>query len=711
MSLQIFGVAYPKVRAALLTSLQASALSALRRRHPPDWPDPLGAGCRSQRFGRIPDARYTHVLVASSRFDLLRYIMADLAVCPVEERPRLIVVAADPSTHLEYTLRAQDWFRIFAVAFELWLPDVPPSREVILGFAEHHRGNGVVLLTPCEAFLGAPGREARLVQAAQSTPAGVALGHPGAPWLVQSERIPVLAWARDLRSPWPRADGVDVRWAPASAQALPPLVGTPVTRRAQVWLYRRKDPIFAIAGKLAALAGRPREGFLGVVEHCFLIPGLGYFVSGWLTDPLRRIKSVTLAQPDMGWTYELSDSWIRVPRPDIDRLYRQFSLPEPPRGFVAFVREERITAGSTADRIEVLFRHKRGVRKVSAGAVRLEEGPEAVRELLSALPAHIPQIRQMMRDHVNPAVEVLYRHGEPAPALTRGFGPQPPKPEVSVVVPLYGRWDFMRYQLAAFCQDPGLRSAEWLYVIDDPRLVSKVLEAADALYLLFGLPFRVLYCGRNLGFSGACNLGAREARSELLLLLNSDVFPIAEGWLGQMRSALTPEVGAVGARLLYEDGSVQHAGMRNEPYHAWDGLDISTHPGKGFPEALLPELDADWPAATAACLLMRRAEYLAHGGLSQAFVTGDFEDGDLCRRLREAGRRIRIAQNARLYHLERQSISGLGDESWRQWLTLYNCWLFNERAHALRAEQRTDQAESILPASVSGLHKHNRAPH
>jgi GT2 family glycosyltransferase len=213
-----------------------------------------------------------------------------------------------------------------------------------------------------------------------------------------------------------------------------------------------------------------------------------------------------------------------------------------------------------------------------------------------------------------------------------------------------------------------------------------VVEGAEALYALFGLPFRILYCGRNLGFAGACNLGTREATGQLLLLLNSDVLPLADGWLGRLRSMLTAEVGAVGGRLLYEDGSIQHAGMVNESYQPWGGLEIGTHPGKGFPERLLPAWRKNPPAATAACLLMRRSEYLDLGGLSRAFIIGDFEDIDLCRRLRARGRTIRIAQDARLYHLERQSIAGLGDASWRQSLTAYNCWLSNMRAATAQAD-------------------------
>jgi GT2 family glycosyltransferase len=67
------------------------------------------------------------------------------------------------------------------------------------------------------------------------------------------------------------------------------------------------------------------------------------------------------------------------------------------------------------------------------------------------------------------------------------------------------------------------------------------------------------------------------------------------------------------------------------------------------------------------------------GGLSEDYIIGDFEDSDLCLRLREVGRRNWLVPRVTLYHLERQSQAVAGNPAWRTNLTLYNCWVHHQR--------------------------------
>jgi GT2 family glycosyltransferase len=170
--------------------------------------------------------------------------------------------------------------------------------------------------------------------------------------------------------------------------------------------------------------------------------------------------------------------------------------------------------------------------------------------------------------------------------------------------------------------------------------------------------------------------GAALATGRLLLLLNSDVLPERPGWLGRMRKFYdaTPKVGALGAKLLYEDDSIQHAGMY---FHRLAGSSkwVDGHYFKGMhrslPAAGVPRLV---PIVSGSCLMVDRESYEGIGGLNTAYVQGDYEDAEFCLRLWQSGRENWYLPEAELYHLEGQSYGS----AIRASANRYNMWLHND---------------------------------
>jgi GT2 family glycosyltransferase len=262
------------------------------------------------------------------------------------------------------------------------------------------------------------------------------------------------------------------------------------------------------------------------------------------------------------------------------------------------------------------------------------------------------------------------------------YGLAPARPEISVIIPLYGRIDYVEQQLLEFRGDLDFTSGrvELIYVLDDPRVVD-AMRAQSALYeKLYGLPYRVVWSGANLGYAAANNLGARLARGDTLILLNSDVFPMEPGWAGRMADTLArrPACKALGARMTYADGSVQHAGMRFEysrEYDVW----LNQHPGRCLePLDDVPDY-LEVEATTGACMAVRRTDYMAVGGLDEGYLLGDFEDSDLCLKLRAAGAEIGVLNTIRLTHLERQSMPLTGAAAFRFRVVLFNAWRHKQR--------------------------------
>jgi len=271
----------------------------------------------------------------------------------------------------------------------------------------------------------------------------------------------------------------------------------------------------------------------------------------------------------------------------------------------------------------------------------------------------------------------VYRQRELAalPVLVQEHGPRRLAPKVSVIVPLYGRFDFTEPQLLKFSQDPWLcANAELIYVIDDPTLLETMRAQAPVLSDLYGVGFKWLWGGANRGFAGANNLGVRHANAPVLLFVNSDVFPQRVGWAQTLVDVLDrhPEVGVVAPRLLYGDGSLQHAGMRFNFMSAL-GIWVNQHPWKGLDAHLDPlEALSDVPAVTGACMALRRADLDAVGGWDEGYLIGDFEDSDLCLKLRERGARVAYCPEVSLVHLERQSMRSLGGGGFRTKVMIHN---------------------------------------
>jgi GT2 family glycosyltransferase len=179
---------------------------------------------------------------------------------------------------------------------------------------------------------------------------------------------------------------------------------------------------------------------------------------------------------------------------------------------------------------------------------------------------------------------------------------------------------------------------------------------AAALEYLQTTRHRVLRDPGPFNFSRSNNLAARAATGRYLLLLNNDTEVISGEWLTAMvEQAQRPEVGAVGAKLLYPDGLIQHAGavlgLGGVGSHSQRYIDGRR--GAGY--ANFPNVIMDYSAVTAACLMVRRDLYNEIGGLNEGDLAVAFNDVDLCLRLRRAGYLNVFTPYALLYHHESAS--------------------------------------------------------
>ncbi len=164
---------------------------------------------------------------------------------------------------------------------------------------------------------------------------------------------------------------------------------------------------------------------------------------------------------------------------------------------------------------------------------------------------------------------------------------------------------------------------------------------------------------REFNFSAINNFGVNHARGEYLLFMNNDIEPIAPDFIEEMLGfGQRDDVGAVGAKLLYQDDTIQHAGVvvgfGGIAGHTFIGLHDAEN--SYFHRAMCAQ---DYSAVTAACMMSRRSVFEAAGGFSEDLAVA-FNDIDYCMKVRALGKLVVYAPYAKLYHYESKS-RGLED--------------------------------------------------
>ena len=456
----------------------------------------------------------------------------------------------------------------------------------------------------------------------------------------------------------------------------------PALVRLRTLLARRP---YAGASTLAAL----RDPVFFQIDETILCPAAepggraGLAFSGWMLSPPGTVAELRLQCGGRSTALEL-DRVLRLPRPDaLEGVGASHGLSELNSGFLAYAPD--ILAEGEVPYIAITTaRGEVGYQPVTPPRLR---GIEAIQYLLARAEPRFGEVAPAFEHVFGPAVARLHadRMRTPAKFRTVDFGQQPAVPRVSVIVTLHRRLDFMEYQLALFSRHAHALPFELIYVLDDPPRARQMEVLAASAFPRFALPFRVVLLAQNLGFGPANNVGLSLARAPYVCFLNSDVFPGTPDWMERLVVRLrdTPDLGAIGPLLLFEDGTIQHQGMRFERAPEYGDFRYPTHPGKGWRPRPHDTLNDDGglkraDAITGACIVMARWLALEMGGFDPAFPIGDFEDSDLCLRLRSRGLEVAVDMGVQLYHLERQSQAG-SEKPWRMNLTMYNAWLHESR--------------------------------
>lgn len=425
------------------------------------------------------------------------------------------------------------------------------------------------------------------------------------------------------------------------------------------------------------------EPVLGLQFHLSKFASMphGLFLSGWFIDPDGLVGSVAAVDHSLEDAV-VSDHWLLAS----GRTKVGEKTVEATR-FAAFLR--RREAFDAPNRTIFRVQLKNGESHLAWSPLAPQDRLSQRTAILDALAGRMID-REALENVYGPALGVLQAEINDRQSVHEvvEHGVRSSR-KVSIIVPLYKETGFIRSQLVAFDVDPYVRAhCEIVYVLDDPLLANRVRNIlSGSAKHVHRLDLKLVILERNGGYALANNFGVGAAGGETLVLMNSDVIPEKAGWLEPLIATLDglPSSSVVGPKLLYADESLQHAGMFFERLATsfWQNMHYHKGYGRAFPPA---DAEREVPAVTGALMVLRKADFLDVGGFTPDYVVGDYEDSDLCLKLRAKGGTCRYVPSVALFHFERQSMQDSDDIDLGS--TIYN--------RALHTSRWNDAIEALM---------------
>ncbi len=226
-------------------------------------------------------------------------------------------------------------------------------------------------------------------------------------------------------------------------------------------------------------------------------------------------------------------------------------------------------------------------------------------------------------------------------------------PLVSIIIPFKDKVDLLRQCIESIFKKTDYENFEIL-CLNNNSCEDKTIQYLEKLKK--NKKIRRIDYNHAFNYSAINNFAVQHACGEIVLLLNNDVEVITNDWFSSMLEHVQrPEVGAVGAQLLYPNNTIQHAGVMTGPGgiagHAFKHINIENRTYyNGFPNMI-----RNVSCVTAACLMLRKEVFLTVGGFDEKNLKVAFNDVDLCLKIREKGYQIIYTPFACLYHHESAS--------------------------------------------------------
>jgi GT2 family glycosyltransferase len=459
-------------------------------------------------------------------------------------------------------------------------------------------------------------------------------------------------------------------------------------------------------------------------ETLLVSRGGGVMVIGWIDDEADPIECVRVFGPGWRITFD-GEALARVRRPDVETALA--TMASHPYGYYGIVfADEPVEAGADCQ-IEIRLRSGRTATTTAAAKLfdDIQLRDTALAYIAAAHHFGNPHLKAIAGFDRGAGAEIVrlnqsITHDLIAQPYVERFGAAGGAYDGSLVVCLYGKPEFLFLQAALYGAVRNMARYELIFVSNSPEMAETLLREAKIANSIYGLDITVVILAGNAGFGAANNVGVAHARSNRILIVNPDVFPMDENWAERhtaiLASAPPQQTRLFGAPLYYDDGSLMHGGMYFEldTGLAFDGgkhrvcqLIRVEHYGKGAPPDLACFTEPrPVSAVTGAFISCERGWFERLGGFTEDYVFGHYEDADLCLKSLAAGAPAWI-QDLRMWHLEGKGSTRLPVHEGG---SLVNRWLFSSTWGTTITSNLIGQvpAHSALQAAAAAHHPANR---
>ena len=393
------------------------------------------------------------------------------------------------------------------------------------------------------------------------------------------------------------------------------------------------------------------------------IQGEGLFINGWMSDPFEMLAEIN-AISSLGFAVPLKQAIHYVERPDIKTAINNTSYKgiNKQHGIIAYVpfseeikRRFKPYAQQSNFRFEIELKGNISINVIPK--TTYYQGHSGMAYILNSFTAHQNNI-SLLKECIAPATLALGKacSQELTAVNIQTIGKSiPDNPLVSIIIPLNKNFDLIKVQFAMMANDDSVRNSELIYILnasDRQHQWERVLESCSYLY---NLPVKLITTELGSNYGALANTGAAEAKSNLCLSMLPDVLPKTENWVSKMAEfyAGLSNPGVVTPKLIYEDLSIQHAGMTCEQVHAdWS----YKHFYRGLPSTYPPtQKNRAIPAANGACMMFSRQLHQNVKGLAAEYLTPESEAFDFCLKSLKSGCENWYFSEVEMYYFEQQN--------------------------------------------------------